>query len=120
MSSPQKTYAAYLVYKLQAYHSRFEFPLKVSYGHHSWYIYLLCPQLPIINGKVNQNTYNPLKRRKMKGIPQKRNDGWMEVQIWEFQTGATTECISKDLLLTYSEKKLLKGLILDGIELKPI
>ncbi|KAL7596053.1 hypothetical protein Lser_V15G29985 [Lactuca serriola] len=129
MPSPQKTYAVYLVYKLQAYHSRFELPLKVSYGHHSWYIYLLCPQLPIIRGKLNQNTYNPLKRRKMKGIPQKRNDGWMEViiwefqttmdvEVWEFQTSSTSEKILMDCGLNLSANESLEGLILQGIEFK--
>ncbi|CAI9290789.1 unnamed protein product [Lactuca saligna] len=129
MPSPQKTYGAYLVYKLHAYHSGFEFPLKVSYGDHSWYIYLLCPQLPIIRGKEYKNTYNPLKRHKMKGIPKERNDGWMEVQVcefqspmeahvWEFQTSTTSKTILRDRRLPLSVNESVKGLTLQGIEFK--
>ncbi|KAI3505486.1 hypothetical protein L1887_27617 [Cichorium endivia] len=121
MLSPQTTYAIYLVYKLQENHSGFEPPVRVSddsnssYNKIPWYIYLLLPQTPMIYNK----SHSPLDRRKRKGRPQQRNDGWLEVQVWEFQTGTTTKEISKYLRLTLSENESLKGLIVEGIEFKP-
>ncbi|KAI3505406.1 hypothetical protein L1887_27535 [Cichorium endivia] len=47
------------------------------------------------------------------------NDGWMEVQIWEFRS-STTGLIAKDLELTSSDKSPFKTIILEGIEFKPI
>ncbi|CAH1427333.1 unnamed protein product [Lactuca virosa] len=94
MLSPQTTYAIYLVYKLEENHYGFEPP-------------------------VHKKPHNPLDRPKRKGRPQQRNDGWLEVQVWEFQTGTTINEINKYLRLTLSENESLKGLIVEGIEFKP-
>lgn len=140
--SPETTYASYLVYKLQENYYGFESPLKVidcvkvsdgvffqpferqnhSEEDLSWYIYLHSPQTPIIRRKVYQDNHDLVNRPKKKRIPQQRNDGWMEENVWEFQTGTTTESISKNLRLMtiYDATRSLKGLIVQGIEFRPI
>ncbi|KAD6453740.1 hypothetical protein E3N88_08446 [Mikania micrantha] len=98
--SPQTTYATYLVYKyLPENQSRFEGPMKVRNNLASfdcWYVYLVSPTTPVIRPKAHQNTHNPVHRPKIKCIPQQRNDGWIEVQIWEFRTAATIEMVPID------------------------
>ncbi|KAL7600821.1 hypothetical protein Lser_V15G22909 [Lactuca serriola] len=131
--STQTTYAIYLVYKLQGDLYAFEPPVKVtvidnavsiegfSYEKdYSWYIYLLSPQTPIIRRKTYQNTHNPSIRPKMAGRPQKRNDGWMEVQVWEFRTSNDTRWIRTCNELTFLTPSRRTGLLMQGIEFRPI
>ncbi|KAK9075450.1 hypothetical protein SSX86_003773 [Deinandra increscens subsp. villosa] len=121
--SSETTYASYLVYKIQKHQSIFEAPLEVKidlFSDNRWYVYLVSPQTPVIRPKVDQNTHNPVNRPRIKGIPQRRNDGWMEVQIWEFQTAVTTEMIPMHIKLRASGGKDLSGLIIEGFEFRPI
>ncbi|KAM0005767.1 putative phloem protein [Helianthus debilis subsp. tardiflorus] len=123
--SSETTYATYLVYKLPKDESMFKAPLKVNDIEHlgsDWYIYLVSPQTPVIRPKVDQNTHNPLSRPKIKGLPQQRNDGWMEVQIWEFhiQNAITTKNMLINLHLTHCGDNIPLGLIIQGIEFRPI
>lgn len=122
--SPQTTYACYLVYKLPGeYQSYVEGPVKVSYEDLSgyWYIYLVSPQeTPVIKPKSNENTHNPENRPKIGGIPQQRSDGWMEVQVWEFQTATTSEIIPMRLSLTETCDMRFDGFIMQGIDFRPI
>ncbi|CAH1427408.1 unnamed protein product [Lactuca virosa] len=110
MLSPQTTYATYLVYKLQENHALFELPIVCQHFYYRfpWNIYLLSPQAPVIAEKVYQ----------MKRIPQQRNDGWMEVQVYEFQT-ETGHSIAFRLRFS-SDYKPLIGLIVQGIEFRPL
>ncbi|KAK1406394.1 hypothetical protein QVD17_41690 [Tagetes erecta] len=123
--STKTIYASYLVYKLPEVHSRFEAPIKVwgenylDLGYISWYIYLVRPQTPLIRPKDGESTHNPINKPKIKGLPQQRNDGWMEVVIWEFNT-ATTEPIYMGLQLETCGVEKLSGLIIQGIEIRPI
>ncbi|KAM0070238.1 putative phloem protein [Helianthus debilis subsp. tardiflorus] len=120
--SSETTYACYLVYKLPGDQSRFEGPVK-SQGWYTRdkirYIYFTSPpQTPVIITKAGQNTHNPLNRPKIRGLPKQRNDGWIEVQIWEFQVATT---VNMDFFLNISDYKTkFNGLILEGIELRPI
>ncbi|KAD6453731.1 hypothetical protein E3N88_08437 [Mikania micrantha] len=76
--SPQTTYETYLVYKyLPENQSRFEGPMKVRNNLASFDASFDCWP-------------------KLKGIPQQRNDGWIEVKIWEFRTAATIEIVPID------------------------
>ncbi|KAL8238961.1 hypothetical protein R6Q59_015528 [Mikania micrantha] len=124
--SPQTTYKTYLVYKyLRENQSKFEDPVEVSetFGSHdnNWYMYLASPTTPVIRPKANQNTHNPVHRPQIIGIQQQRNDGWMEVQIWEFQTVATVEIIRMSLQLTSSHgNRVKRGLVIQGFEFRPI
>ncbi|KAD6453775.1 hypothetical protein E3N88_08481 [Mikania micrantha] len=118
--SSQTTYASYLVYKLPKNQSGFEAPLFVNDEDWGTYIYLASPQTPVIRPKDEQNTYNPLDKQ-MKGFPLQRSDGWMEVQIWEFRTAATTTEMSHiRLALITRNINNLRGLIIQGIEIRPI
>nr|XP_043629588.1 uncharacterized protein LOC122600874 [Erigeron canadensis] len=118
-------YACYLVYKLQD-QSDFELPLTVreTYGDQSKsefsHVYLVSPQTPVIRQKVDEIPHKPLSRPKLKGLPQQRNDLWMEVQVHEFQTTDTSEGFIWDLEVTHCENRILHGLILQGVEYRPI
>ncbi|KAD6454129.1 hypothetical protein E3N88_08835 [Mikania micrantha] len=144
--SPQETYACYLVYKLPEDHSEFDAPLKVrdkdfdkedwddiNYNHEhlrkeGWeetdyrFIFLVRPpETPFIGRKVDQLSSNrSLSRSKLKGLPRPRADGWMEVQVWEFQTRTSPEMILMRVDLVSAINILLKGLIVQGIEFRPV
>ncbi|MFS7985863.1 putative phloem protein [Helianthus anomalus] len=123
--SSQTTYACYLVYKLPKDQSEFQAPILVEdqgdfNSNRHRYIFLVSPQTPVIRPKADQNTHNPLNKPKFKGLPQERNDGWMEVQIWEFLTATTTETIPVCLALGTRGDKMLSGLIIEGVEFRPI
>ncbi|KAF5774699.1 putative protein kinase RLK-Pelle-CrRLK1L-1 family [Helianthus annuus] len=120
--SSETTYACYLVYKLPEDQSRFEGPMKVSdqqcdSGDKISYSYLTSTQTPVIRPKAGQNTHNPLNWPKFKGLPRQRKDGWIEVKIWEFLAGTT---VNMNLALCLSNYKKLSGLIIEGIEFRPI
>ncbi|KAL8209941.1 hypothetical protein R6Q57_006673 [Mikania cordata] len=118
--SSQTTYASYLVYKLPKNQSGFEAPLFVNDEDWGTYIYLASPRTPVIRPNDERNTYNPLDKQ-MKGFPLQRSDGWMEVQIWEFRTAATTtEMTHLRLALITRDINSLRGLIIQGIEIRPI
>ncbi|KAI7752699.1 hypothetical protein M8C21_029232, partial [Ambrosia artemisiifolia] len=117
--SSETAYAIYLVYKFPKDQSKFDAPVSVNattHGSDVWYICLSSHQTPVIRPKANQNTHNPVNKPEMKGFPQQRNDGWMEVQIWKWQTPIT---IYKRLMLTHLNEKFGK-LIVEGIEFRPI
>ncbi|XP_022001217.1 uncharacterized protein LOC110898703 isoform X1 [Helianthus annuus] len=116
--SSETTYACYLVYKTPKDQSRFVAPMEVKDRKcDSWYIYLASPQTPIIRTKAGQNTHNPVNRPKIKGIPQQRNDGWIEVQIWELRAANT---MNMELMMGVSGTKKISRLIIEGIEFRPI
>ncbi|GJU83565.1 kinase-like domain, phloem protein 2-like protein [Tanacetum coccineum] len=124
--SPETNYACYLVYKLPQDQSTFEAPLYVckiyGFDHHlKWYIYLVIPpDTPVIGPKVDENIHKLLNRPKLNAVPQQRSNGWMEVQLWEFQTGTTTKTVPIHLRLKHTGEKNLMGLMVQGIELRPI
>ncbi|PWA41314.1 protein kinase domain, Nitrogen network kinase 1, Phloem protein 2-like protein [Artemisia annua] len=118
----ETNYASYLVYKLPEDQSTFEAPLCVwnerVYLYPHRYIYLVSPpHTPVIGPMFDENTYNPLNRYKRNAIPQQRTDGWMEVKVWEFQT---TKSVPMHIYFEHPDKKNLKGLIVQGIELRPV
>ncbi|GJV97129.1 zinc finger, CCHC-type containing protein [Tanacetum coccineum] len=99
--SGDTTYAVYLVYKQKAYNFQLA-PAQVedknSHADETLDIYLQSPQTPvIISGEVCEDTLNPSYRPNIKGLPQLRRDGWMEVQIWEFKTNRNTTKIPMDI-----------------------
>ncbi|GJW27567.1 kinase-like domain, phloem protein 2-like protein, partial [Tanacetum coccineum] len=118
-------YASYFVYKLPSDGSKFEFPLVVSdkrdeYGYTNKYIYLVRPpNTPFIGQKFDENSDSPLSRHKLSSLPQQRTDGWMEVKAWEFESMHSTT-VSMHLKLEHPVQKDLTGLIIYGIELRPI
>ncbi|MFS7928178.1 putative phloem protein [Helianthus anomalus] len=121
--SSETTYACYLVYKLPEDQSGFKAPVKVEDGRRDsvdeniCYIYLTSPQTLVIRPNAGQNTHNSLSRPKIKGLPQQRNDGWIEVKIWELRAVTT---INMELTLELCDGKNFSGLIIEGIEFKPV
>ncbi|KAK1417799.1 hypothetical protein QVD17_26933 [Tagetes erecta] len=116
--SSQTTYAAYLVYKIRKEQSGSEAVIVVEDeeylgSNNYWYIYLVSPQTPVIRSKIDRHTRNPLNGLKIKGIPQQRSDGWMEVQVWEFNTTTATKLIPMRLKLTTCGAKKFSGLIIE-------
>lgn len=137
--SPETAYAAYLVFKLPQDQSIFEAPIEVhdenvgffSTRRYMWFIYLGSPpHTPIIGQNCDVKTYNPLNRYKGNAIPHQRSDGLMEVQVWEFHSSETkgwlnflfrsTKPIPMHLTLQHPGEKNLKGLMVQGIEIRPI
>lgn len=124
-------YAVYLVYKLPQDKSKFEAPMEiVNYGFiHDCpsdypsdypYIYLLNPPYtPFFGNKLNQNTQNPFNRPKLNAtVPQKRNDGWMEVKLLKYKVTVSYNSIRLELL--HPHHKGFSGLMIQGIEVRPI
>ncbi|PWA90839.1 protein kinase-like domain, Phloem protein 2-like protein [Artemisia annua] len=137
--SPETAYAAYLVFKLPQDQSAFEAPIEVndenagffSTRRYKWFIYLVSPpHTPIIGQNCDVKTYNPLNRYKGNAIWHQRSDGWMEVQVWNFHSSETkgwlnflignTKPISMHLKLQHPGERNLKGLMVQGIEIRPI
>ncbi|KAK1418151.1 hypothetical protein QVD17_27290 [Tagetes erecta] len=127
--SSQETYACYLVYKLLEDHFDLLAPLKVMDKdcENRWertdyrFIFLVGSQTPVIGPKIDKNHSNDsLKRRKFKGSPRLRDNGWMEVQVWEFIIGIGREHIKMRVDLASSINIRLKGLIVQGVEFRPI
>ncbi|XP_071737348.1 uncharacterized protein [Rutidosis leptorrhynchoides] len=126
-------YATYLVYKLDSCDHRShkipvwvwddEVGLKPSEvdDDDKWYIFLVAPRTPVIaNGTIDQNATNPANRPKINGIPQQRsNGGWMEVQVWEFQTPSNTHEMIPLHLKLYGPNSLV-GVTIQGIEFRPV
>ncbi|KAK9050765.1 hypothetical protein SSX86_030265 [Deinandra increscens subsp. villosa] len=129
--SAQTTYASYLVYKLLP-QSIMKAPYIVrdrnkdylnSEDARFWHIYLTSPQTPVLEPKADQNTHNPPNRLKITSLPRERHDGWMEVQIWKFQTDTTNAPVPMNLELESCGTKSLNslgGLIIEGIEFRPV
>lgn len=125
IASPATTYETYLVYKLPKDQFTFDAPLQVKnknggYGD-EWFVFLVNPpHTPVIGPKVDENAYNPLNRPELNAVSQHRSDGWMEVKVWDFQIVTPPETISMHLKLMHPCRRDLCGLIIEGIELRPI
>ncbi|KAI3497518.1 hypothetical protein L1887_40185 [Cichorium endivia] len=129
MLSPYTRYACYLVYKIKTKNSNVGQVVEVS--DHGWItksakydprcILLFLPETPFIRQKTTDNTHSPLKKTKMNGVPQRRNDGWLEVQVWKCKTGSTTsERTFLDLYLNLKSFSRITELMVQGIEFKAI
>ncbi|KAI7724633.1 hypothetical protein M8C21_022772 [Ambrosia artemisiifolia] len=121
--SSETSYACYLVYKLPKDQSGLKAPVEVddrqcNSGDKTSYIYLVSAQTPVIRPKDDQNTHKPLNMPKFNRLPRQRSDGWMDVQIWEWGTTTTTSYMDHRLMLC--DRKKFDGLIIEGIEYRPI
>ncbi|XP_076909265.1 putative F-box protein PP2-B12 [Bidens hawaiensis] len=139
MLSPQTAYAAFLVYKLPHDHESVDQPPPVqvvdkdSDSKEVYNVFLRTPRTPVISWNEKEiKTFNPLnKPRSIKGLPKQRSDGWMEVQVHEFQTRATIKMVQKKAQAHESVKMIstrlkfssydmsLKGVIVQGLEFRP-
>ncbi|KAI3756008.1 hypothetical protein L1987_55820 [Smallanthus sonchifolius] len=124
--SPETIYACYLVFKLPANDSVFEGIVMTSFETPSSskepatierHIYLLTPpNTPIIDQSYGQI---PSRTRKIKGHPKLRKDGWMEIQVWEFVLGSSSNYFWMNGHLKSLNKWKFTGLLVQGIELRP-
>ncbi|KAI3756186.1 hypothetical protein L1987_56002 [Smallanthus sonchifolius] len=129
MLSPQTTYAAYLAYELPDDYKSIDQPPPVQVVDKDLYwdsdskvydIFLRSPQTPVISWNEKEaKTFNPSSRPKIKGLPKKRSDGWMEVQVHEFQTRDTIKMVSTRLKFS-SYDMSLKGITVQGLEFRPV
>ncbi|XP_024996996.1 F-box protein PP2-B15-like [Cynara cardunculus var. scolymus] len=130
MLSPGTIYACNLVYKITGDVDKIEEPIEVRNWYLPFsdsdeinyrYIYLLGPQLPVIRPNVDENTHNPpiSQMPKFKGLPRLRNNGWMEVEIWEFETSVRVDKFEINFLLQRKSGSGFQGISVQGIEVKP-
>nr|XP_043627142.1 uncharacterized protein LOC122598584 [Erigeron canadensis] len=122
--SSQTNYACYLVYKIEKseYVSLMSVKYKSVLGSRVYWdltslFYLVSPKTPVIRPKAGQNTHNPSCRPKLIDVPQQRKDGWMEVEIWRFQTDTSKTSIPR--LILSSAHGDHKGLTIMGIDFRP-
>ncbi|MFS7923075.1 putative protein kinase RLK-Pelle-LRR-I-1 family [Helianthus anomalus] len=122
--SPQTTYGTYLVYKLpEGYKNAKPPPVQVvdkdSHSKEVHNIFLRTPQSPFISCNVKNKAFSPSNIPQMKGLPKQRSDGWMEVQVHEFQTRDTIKMISTRLKFS-SYDMGLKGITVQCLEFRPV
>ncbi|KAD4178565.1 hypothetical protein E3N88_27156 [Mikania micrantha] len=121
MLSPQTKYTSYLVYSGQPHEKNdINPPLQVVniYSEEKCNIFLSAPKTPVINWNEEEKTFNPSSRTKIKGLPKLRSDGWMEVQVHDFQTPESDYSIY--LRFSSYDMKSLKGITVLGLEFRPI
>ncbi|PWA49406.1 F-box domain, Leucine-rich repeat domain, L domain-like protein [Artemisia annua] len=122
---PETNYASYLVYKLPRDQSTFEAPMfvweKYGFRNNGWYIYLVSPpHTPVIGPNFDENSYSPQNKPKLNAVPRQRTDGWMEVKVWGFTVWGLTKSVFVHLQFEHPSAKDLYGLIIQGIDIRPI
>uniref|UniRef100_M4EPN8 F-box domain-containing protein n=1 Tax=Brassica campestris TaxID=3711 RepID=M4EPN8_BRACM len=66
--------------------------------------------------------YGHRDQRTAKNEPRVRGDGWMEIELGEFETGGEGEEHDKEVVMSLTEVKgyqLKGGIVIDGIEVRP-
>ncbi|XP_022031201.2 F-box protein PP2-B10-like [Helianthus annuus] len=132
--SPETCYACYLVYKLpDQKHSMVSGLVQMDYetlnhfanGRYDWlndkeqYVDLLTPtNIPFIGCNTDEARI-PRRARRIKGHPKLRKDGWMEIQVWDFNSSSTNKNIPMHCRLRSYDKWKFTGLLVQGIEFRP-
>ncbi|PWA62785.1 phloem protein 2-like protein [Artemisia annua] len=127
--SLETTYACYLVYKLPRNDSMVDGLVQIDDENRVddeqpsdklQLVDLLTPtDIPVIRRQDGESCDIPLRPRKIKGHPKLRKDGWLEIQIWDFRTGASHESISMNCRVKSYDKWTFTGLLVQGIEFRP-
>lgn len=134
--SPETNYACYLVYKVPKKHSMVDGLLligdetqvddKYDFWRQKWrfekkqLVDLLTPtHIPFIRSKEDESHDIPPITCNIKGHPKLRKDGWLEIQVWDFNTGATRKPISMHCNMMSYHKYNFTGLLVQGIEFRP-
>ncbi|GJX33216.1 kinase-like domain, phloem protein 2-like protein [Tanacetum coccineum] len=112
LSSDTK-YACYLVFKLSDECRGLHHPVKVR------------DQLRGKNKEIEIIYFrspSPINLHDTFRVPEKGKGGWMEVNVWEFNTDKELKDshVPMDLILTSYELGTMRGLILNGIEFRPM
>ncbi|XP_076944086.1 F-box protein VBF-like isoform X2 [Bidens hawaiensis] len=109
--SSDTTYACFLVFKLSQKCRGLKFPVKARD---------LLPYKKQRTNIISFTTPNTMNLNNIKWIPKEREDGWMEVIVWEtISSKHNEESIPMDLNLI-SFEGTMAGLIIYGIEFRPI
>ncbi|XP_076959247.1 uncharacterized protein LOC143635252 isoform X1 [Bidens hawaiensis] len=122
--SPQTTYGAFLVYKLpEGYKDVKAPPVQVvdkdAHPKEVHNIFLRTPQTPVTSCNAKNKALSTSDIPKMKGLPKRRSDGWMEVQVHEFQTRPTIKMVSARLGLS-SYDMGFQRLTVQCLEFRPV
>ncbi|KAJ0751715.1 putative protein kinase RLK-Pelle-CrRLK1L-1 family [Helianthus annuus] len=111
MLSSDTSYACFLVFKLSGKYRGLKFPVKAR------------DLLPYIKQRTNIISFtapSTVNLNNIKWIPEQREDGWMEVRVWEnISDRHNEESVPMDLKLISFEGNM-SGLIISGIEFRPM
>ncbi|GKA54728.1 kinase-like domain, phloem protein 2-like protein, partial [Tanacetum coccineum] len=112
MLSPVTEYVCYLVFKLSEKFQGLHCPVEVQDVLHkenneAEFVYFITPSLLNINGITR--------------VPKQREDGWMEIHLWKFNSAHEFKdgSLSIDMKFTCREG-IMSGLVVCGLEFRPV
>ncbi|PWA53497.1 protein kinase-like domain, Phloem protein 2-like protein [Artemisia annua] len=112
MLSQDTEYVCYLVFKLSENCQGLHCPVKVrdvlhKENNEAEFVYFITPSPLNINGITR--------------VPKQREDGWMEIQLWKFNSTHEfkDDSLSIDMKFT-SHEGTMSGLIICGLEFRPV
>ncbi|GKB66197.1 kinase-like domain, phloem protein 2-like protein [Tanacetum coccineum] len=112
MLSPDTQYVCYLVFKLSETCHGLHFPVKVrdvlhQENNEAEFVYFITP--------------SPLNINDITRVPKQREDGWMEIQLWKFNSTHEfkDDSLSMNMKFT-SHEGTMSGLIVCGLEFRPV
>ncbi|GJZ69754.1 photosystem I P700 apoprotein A2, partial [Tanacetum coccineum] len=112
MLSPVTEYVCYLVFKLSEKCQGLHCPVKVQDVLHkenseAEFVYFITP--------------SPLNTNDITRVPKQREDGWMEIQVWKFNSTHEFKdgSLSMNIKFTRHEGNM-SGLIVCGLEFRPV
>ncbi|GJW50969.1 kinase-like domain, phloem protein 2-like protein [Tanacetum coccineum] len=111
MLSPGTEYVCYIVFKISNICQGLHYPVKVldllHHGNESEFFYFITPSALNINDITR--------------VPKQREDGWMEIQLWKFNSAHELENDSHSVNMKFtSQEGNLSGLIVCGLEFRPL
>ncbi|PWA93895.1 Protein kinase, ATP binding site-containing protein [Artemisia annua] len=112
MLSPDTEYVCYLVFKLSEKCQGLHCPVEVrdilhKENNEAEFVYFITPSPLNINGITR--------------VPKQREDGWMEIQVWKFNSTHEfkDDSLSMNMKFT-SHEGTMSGLIVCGLEFRPL
>ncbi|GKB08030.1 kinase-like domain, phloem protein 2-like protein [Tanacetum coccineum] len=106
-------YVCYLVFKISEQYQGLHNPVKVrdllsqENEHAESFIYFITP--------------NQLNIHDFSGVPKQRKDGWMEIQVWKFNSTHQLKDDSLSINMKFtSHEGPMSGLIVCGLEFRPL
>ena len=112
MLSSDTEYVCYLVFKLSEKVQGLHCPVKVrdvlhQENNEAEFVYFITP--------------SPLNINDITRVPKQREDGWMEIQVWKFNSTHEfkDDSLSMNMKFT-SHEGTMSGLIVCGLEFRPL
>lgn len=112
MLSGDMEYVCYLVFKLSEKCQGLHCPVKIrdllhKNNNEAEFVYFITPSALNINAITR--------------VPRHREDGWMEIQVWKFNSNHEFKdgSLSIDMKFT-SHEGIMSGLIVCGLEFRPV